>query len=86
MIKSPLFNRSKKRSKVLSFLLAFVIAFVPMMFNFPANVQAATTLKTYPAPAGVPLNTTYTVQVRVPGGAWQNVDVYNTTVGVTSRQ
>ena len=53
MIKSPFFNRSKKRSKVLSFLLAFVIAFVPMVFNFPTDVQAATTLVTYPAPAGV---------------------------------
>ena len=84
MSKNPLFNRSKTRSKVLSFLLAFVIAFVPMVFNFPAPVQAATTLVTYPAPAGFTMNTTYTVQVRVPGGTWQNVDVYNTTVGVTS--
>ena len=61
--------------------MAFLIAFVPMVFNFPANVQAATTLVTYPAPAGITMNTTYTVQVRVPGGTWQNVDVYNTTVG-----
>ena len=82
MIKGQFINRRKQKSAFLS-LMAFLIAIVPMMFNFPADVQAATTLVTYPAPAGITMNTTYTVQVRVPGGTWQNVDVYNTTVGVT---
>ena len=60
MVKSPWFNNSnKRRFNVLSFLLAFVIAFVPMAVNFPANVQAATTLTVYPAPAGVALNGDY---------------------------
>ena len=80
MVKSLFFNRSKKRSKVLSFLLAFLIAFVPMTLNFPTNVQAATTLKVYPAPSGVTLNTAYTVKVRVPGGVWQDLDEYQTSV------
>ena len=77
MFKSLFFNRSKKRSNVF-LLLAFVIAFVPMALNFPTDVQAATTLKVYPAPSGVTLNTAYTVQVRVPGGVWQDLDEYQT--------
>ena len=57
MVKNQFFNRSTKRSKWSSIILAFLIAFIPMTVNFPTNVQAATTLKVYPAPAGVPLNT-----------------------------
>lgn len=78
------FNRSKKRSKVLSVLLAFLVAFVPLMVNFPANVQAATSLMTYPAPSGAALNNTFTVQVRANGGAWQNVDAYDVVVQMNS--
>ncbi|WP_261304196.1 discoidin domain-containing protein [Paenibacillus andongensis] len=78
------FHRSKKWSKVLSILIAFVVAFVPIMFNFPATVQAATTLQTYPAPTGVALNNTFTVQVRANGGAWQNVDAYDVMVQYNS--
>ena len=63
---------------MLSFLIAFLISFVPMALNFPTNVQAATTLKVYPAPTGVPLNTYYTVKVREPGGVWQDLDEYQT--------
>ncbi|RCW42439.1 glycosyl hydrolase family 28, partial [Paenibacillus prosopidis] len=77
------FGKHNKRSRIHTFLLAFLVAFVPMMANFLANAEAATTLVTYPAPTtGITMNTTYTVQVRVPGGNWQNVDVYNTTVGI----
>ena len=43
-------------------------------------MQAATTLKVYPAPSGVTLNTAYTVKVRVPGGVWQDLDEYQTQV------
>ncbi|RCW39719.1 glycosyl hydrolase family 28, partial [Paenibacillus prosopidis] len=76
-------GKHNKRSRIQTFLLAILVAFIPMMANFPTKAEAATTLVTYPAPAtGVTMNTTYTVQVRVPGGAWQNVDVYNTTVGI----
>jgi hypothetical protein len=86
MVKRPWFSsNTKKRSRVLSFLLAFVIAFVPMTVNFPASVQAATTLTVYPAPAGVPLNGDYTVQVREPGGVWQDLDEYRTIVGSPSK-
>ena len=51
-----------------------------MALNFPTSVQAATTLKTYPAPSGVTLNTAYTVKVRVPGGNWQDLDEYRAIV------
>ncbi len=85
MFKSSWFNRSKKRSKLFSFLLAFLVAFTTMTVNFPTNVEAATTLTTYPAPAGVTLNTDFTVQVRVPGGAWQNLDEYRTRIGAPTR-
>ncbi len=80
-------NKRKKRSKALSILIvfSFLVSFFPVAVSFPANVQAATTLNVYPAPSGVPLNTTYTVQVQVPGGPWQSLDVYQTTVnGYTS--
>ena len=80
MYKNLFFSRNNKRSRVLSFLMVFVIAFIPMVFNFPSSVHAATTLNVYPAPAGVPMNNTYTVQVQVPGGPWQALDVYQTQV------
>ena len=67
---------------MLSIFIVFsiLLSFFPVAVNFPTNVQAATTLNVYPAPSGVPLNTTYTVQVQEPGGAWQDLDVYQTTV------
>ena len=78
-------NRSKKSSRALSFLLAFAIAFIPMAVNFPSKAEAATTLTVYPAPSGIPLNGDYTVQVREPGGTWQNLDEYRTTVGYPTK-
>jgi hypothetical protein len=83
MGKSLFSNSSNKMSRLFSFMLAFVIAFVPMTFNFPTKVEAATTLNVYPAPSGVALNTRFTVQVRVPGGTWQNLDEYDTMVGAS---
>lgn len=77
--------KSQKRSKMLSVLITFLLFFVPMTFVFPADVQAATTLKTYPAPTGVTLDTTFTVKVRVPGGTWQDLDEYQTRIGAPSR-
>ena len=68
MFKNLFLNRSKKGSKVLAILVAFLVAFVPIMSNSPTNVQAATTLTTYPAPTGAALNNTFTVQVRANGG------------------
>ncbi len=81
MFKSSWFHTSNMRSKLFSFLLAFVIAFIPLAANFPSKAEAATTLQVYPAPAGIPLNADYTVQVREPGGVWQDLDEYRTTVG-----
>ncbi|WP_307602086.1 discoidin domain-containing protein [Paenibacillus sp. V4I9] len=66
-------------------MLAFVIAFIPMTFNFPTKVEAATTLTVYPAPAGVPLNADYTVKVRETGGVWQDLDEYRNTVGYPTK-
>jgi hypothetical protein len=49
----------------------------------PMEVQAAgTTLVTYPnPPGGAALNTDFTVKVRANGGAWQDLDEYDTTIG-----
>ena len=80
-------NKSKKRSKALSIFIVFsiLVSFFPVALSFPTNVQAATTLKVYPAPAGVPLNGDYTVQVREPGGVWKDLDEYRTIVRVLLR-
>lgn len=48
-----------------------------------ASVLFADTLTTYPAPAGAPLNTDYTVRVRIAGGDWQAVDTYSWNVDRT---
>jgi hypothetical protein len=85
MKKRPYYIKGKERVRLLSFLLAFVIAFVPLLASFPANVEAATTLTVYPAPAGIPLNADYTVQVREPGGVWRDLDEYRTTVGYPTK-
>ncbi|MFD0692668.1 discoidin domain-containing protein [Paenibacillus sp. GCM10027628] len=82
MFKGLFLNRSKKRSNALFLLMALLVSFIPI---FPTNVQAATTLKTYPAPAGTTLSTDFTVKVRVPGGVWQDLDEYQTRVGAASR-
>lgn len=37
-------------------------------------------LVTYPAPAEAPLNDTFRVEVREPGGEWQPLDIYNVKV------
>ncbi len=72
----------RKSSKVLSCLLAFFVLFTQISFTFPEKVQAASsTLKVYPAPSGVTLNSTYTVKVRIPGGEWEDLDEYQTTIG-----
>jgi polygalacturonase len=48
---------------------------------FAISLVAQATLKVYPAPAGASLNTRFTVQVREPGGTWQNLDEYSATIG-----
>src|ERR1035437_10186565 len=45
------------------------------------TLVARATLKVYPAPTGATLNTRFTVQVREPGGTWQNLDEYSATIG-----
>jgi hypothetical protein len=76
-------NRGKKRSKALSILIVFsmILSFFPVTLSNPTTVEAATTLNVYPAPAGVTLNSDFTAQVREPGGVWQDLDEYRTTVG-----
>lgn len=37
-------------------------------------------LTVYPAPAGMPLNDTFTVEARTPGGDWHKLDVYDVRV------
>jgi len=47
--------------------------------NF-TQAEPASTVVVYPAPASVDLNGTFSVAVRVPGGEWQNLDVYDVRV------
>lgn len=44
------------------------------------NADPASTVVVYPAPAGVGLNDTFSVAVRVPGGEWHKLDVYDVRV------
>lgn len=66
-------------------IILSVGCFLLSMFSLLAgDGQAANTrptLLTYEAPAGTPRNTTYQVEVREPGGVWQNLSVYNVKVG-----
>jgi hypothetical protein len=48
------------------------------------SFAAQAMLKIYPAPTGATLNTKFTVQVREPGGVWQNLDEYSATIGRSS--
>ncbi|WP_261304980.1 discoidin domain-containing protein [Paenibacillus andongensis] len=82
MFKGLFLIRSKKRFNALFLLMAMLVSFIPI---FPTNVQAATTLKTYPAPSGTTLSTDFTVKVRVPGGTWQDLDEYQTRIGAPNR-
>ena len=72
MIKRQFINRRKHKS-IFLFLMAFLIAIVPDdAFNFPAPVQAATTLVTYPAPAGhLDEHHLYSASTGA-SGTWQN--------------
>ncbi|WP_372663714.1 LamG-like jellyroll fold domain-containing protein [Cohnella sp.] len=76
-------SRGNMRSKALSIFIVFsiLVSFFPVALSFPAHVEAATTLKVYPAPSGVALNADFTAQVREPGGVWKGLDEYRTTVG-----
>lgn len=84
-------KRKRTDLKILTLFIAILVTFVPMMTNLPNRAEASTasptteaagtTLKVYPAPQGVGLNTQFTVKVRVPGGEWQDLDEYDTTVG-----
>ncbi|WP_055523943.1 LamG-like jellyroll fold domain-containing protein [Streptomyces graminilatus] len=71
---------AKPRAARPAFLLALMLVLTSLMLSFPVAAHAATTLTTYPAPSGVALNTAYTVKVRVPGGAWQDLDEYSAKV------
>jgi hypothetical protein len=45
-----------------------------------ASAEPASTIVVYPAPAGVGLNDTFTVEVRAPDGEWRKLDVYDVRV------
>ncbi|MBT2288417.1 AbfB domain-containing protein [Paenibacillus albidus] len=79
------FIRIRKNSKFLSVLVACMVLLVTMSVSFPSETHAATTLKTYAAPSGAPLDTKFNVKVRVPGGAWIDLDEYQTRIGAPSR-
>ena len=75
-------TKSRKRSKHLPSLAAAFLAAIPFFFHPMDGLQAATTLATYANPSGgVTTNTTFTVKVRANGGAWQDLDEYQTTIG-----
>ena len=70
-------------SKSLCIFMAALTLFALLPISLPTEVHAAgTTLVTYPnPPGGAALNTDFTVKVRANGGAWQELDEYDTTVG-----
>jgi hypothetical protein len=57
-------------------MVTIALLFSASILSLP--VQAS--LVCYPWPNGFPNNSTYTVQVREPGGTWQNLFVYNVMV------
>jgi hypothetical protein len=65
------------------FICMIAISISLLSYSFPTEVHASgTTLVTYPNPSGgAPLNGDFTVKVRANGGAWQDLDEYDTTVG-----
>ncbi|MGM0879913.1 MAG: carbohydrate binding domain-containing protein [Bacillota bacterium] len=76
-------TKSSKRTKWFYIFMVALALFAPLSFGLPTEVHAAgTTLVTYPnPPGGAALNTDFTVKVRANGGAWQDLDEYDTTVG-----
>ncbi|MNB97836.1 Alpha-L-arabinofuranosidase B (ABFB) [compost metagenome] len=78
------FNNSKIK-RLFSVIIVLLMVFITFSVSFPSAAHAATTLKTYTTPSGVPLNTTFTVKVRVPGGTWLDLDEYQTRIGGPSR-
>jgi hypothetical protein len=76
----------RNRQETMKFFFICLVALslmVSLSFDLPAKAYASgTTLVTYPnPPGGAALNTDFTVQVRANGGAWQDLDEYDTTVG-----
>jgi polygalacturonase len=66
--------------KLISFMKILKIVVI-LTCILGASFTAQATLKVYPAPIGALLNTRFTVQVREPGGTWQNLDEYSATIG-----
>ena len=61
-------------TKQVSVLLGFALA------GNSIHAEPASTVVVYPAPAGAELNDTFSVVVRVPGGEWHKLDVYDVRV------
>ncbi|WP_168735667.1 carbohydrate binding domain-containing protein [Cohnella fermenti] len=76
-------RRSRRPVNWLCVFMAALAFFAVLPFGLPTEVHAAgTTLVTYPNPTGgAALNADFTVKVRANGGAWQDLDEYDTTVG-----
>lgn len=73
-----------KKYNRLFILLTTLSLLTLLSFSFPTEVRASgtTTLVTYPNPTGgAALNTDFTVKVRANGGAWKDLDEYDTTIG-----
>ncbi|RXZ70269.1 RICIN domain-containing protein [Agromyces albus] len=77
--------RLTRRGRAIALLAAVVVA-LGWAIVFPTSpAAAATTLKTYSAPAGPEMSTDYTVRVRILGGSWVDLDEYRTRIGGPSR-
>lgn len=74
---SPSLSQAGKK---VALLLVVVVVSAFLTFVGGTEAQAATTLKTYAAPSGAPLNTAYTAKVRTPGGTWQDLDEWSAKV------
>lgn len=61
-------------TKLLAVLMGIIFA------SSSASADSKAVVMVYPAPAGMELNNTFTVEVRVPGGEWHKLDVYDVRV------
>ena len=64
------------------FPLALGFAFLSLATATPGNAEGL--LRVFPAPAGITLHEGFAVRVRVPGGSWQNLPVYDVRVNLSN--
>jgi hypothetical protein len=63
-------------------IFRFVLLATVALVAAASSTHAADTLTVYPAPKGAALNESFSVKVRTPGGAWQDVAVYDVRVNL----